>query len=89
MPERVALYLQDAHPIRDGMQYAQYAERRGFCLALIAGVDEFARKEWNHEPHAGETPDSTWRLIHKTSATSCSSYTRYLLPGTRAGRGTP
>src|SRR5687767_12695418 len=30
MPQRVALYLQDAHPIRDGMQYAQYAEQRGF-----------------------------------------------------------
>jgi 5,10-methylenetetrahydromethanopterin reductase len=30
MAERAALYLQDAHPIRDGMQYAQYAERRGF-----------------------------------------------------------
>jgi 5,10-methylenetetrahydromethanopterin reductase len=28
--ERVALYLQDAHPIRDGMAYAQYAEERGF-----------------------------------------------------------
>jgi 5,10-methylenetetrahydromethanopterin reductase len=28
--QRVALYLQDAHPIRDGMQYAQYAEKRGF-----------------------------------------------------------
>ncbi len=27
---RVALYLQDAHPIRDGMSYAQYAEQRGF-----------------------------------------------------------
>ncbi len=27
---RVALYLQDAHPIRDGMAYAQYAEKRGF-----------------------------------------------------------
>jgi 5,10-methylenetetrahydromethanopterin reductase len=27
---RVALYLQDAHPIRDGMEYAQYAEARGF-----------------------------------------------------------
>src|SRR5512142_1980125 len=30
MPERVALYLQDAHPIRDGMQYVRYAEERGF-----------------------------------------------------------
>ncbi|HIC88045.1 MAG TPA: LLM class flavin-dependent oxidoreductase [Anaerolineae bacterium] len=28
--QRVALYLQDKHPIRDGMAYAQYAERRGF-----------------------------------------------------------
>jgi 5,10-methylenetetrahydromethanopterin reductase len=26
----VALYLQDAHPIRDGMAYAQYAEAKGF-----------------------------------------------------------
>lgn len=28
--ERVALYLQDKHSIRDGMAYAQYAEQRGF-----------------------------------------------------------
>ncbi len=28
--ERVALYLQDAHPIRLGMELAQYAEARGF-----------------------------------------------------------
>ena len=28
--ERVALYLQDAHPLREGMRYAQYAEKRGF-----------------------------------------------------------
>jgi len=27
---RVALYLQDAHPIRDGMRYAQMAEANGF-----------------------------------------------------------
>jgi 5,10-methylenetetrahydromethanopterin reductase len=27
---RVALYLQDAHPIRDGMRYAQLAEANGF-----------------------------------------------------------
>jgi 5,10-methylenetetrahydromethanopterin reductase len=27
---RVALYLQDKHPIRDGMQYAEHAEQRGF-----------------------------------------------------------
>ena len=27
---RVALYLQDKHPVRDGMDYARYAEERGF-----------------------------------------------------------
>jgi 5,10-methylenetetrahydromethanopterin reductase len=27
---RVALYLQDKHPIRDGMRYVRYAEQRGF-----------------------------------------------------------
>ncbi len=30
MTERVALYLQDAHPIRQGMEYVKYAESRGF-----------------------------------------------------------
>jgi len=30
MSERVALYLQDAHPIRDGMEYVKYAESHGF-----------------------------------------------------------
>lgn len=28
--QRVALYLQDAHELRDGMKYAQYAEKKGF-----------------------------------------------------------
>jgi 5,10-methylenetetrahydromethanopterin reductase len=28
--ERVAMYLQDKHEIREGMEYAQYAEQRGF-----------------------------------------------------------
>ena len=30
MAERVALYLQDAHELRDGIKYAQYAESKGF-----------------------------------------------------------
>src|SRR5512134_792416 len=30
MATRAALYLQDAHPIREGMEIAQYAEARGF-----------------------------------------------------------
>lgn len=28
--ERVSLYLQDAHDLRDGLDYARYAEQRGF-----------------------------------------------------------
>jgi 5,10-methylenetetrahydromethanopterin reductase len=30
MAERVALYLQDAHDLRDGLDYVRYAETRGF-----------------------------------------------------------
>jgi 5,10-methylenetetrahydromethanopterin reductase len=30
MTERVALYLQDAHDLRDGLNYVRYAEQRGF-----------------------------------------------------------
>ncbi|MHC1784785.1 MAG: LLM class flavin-dependent oxidoreductase [Anaerolineaceae bacterium] len=30
MSERVALYLQDAHDLRDGLDYVRYAESRGF-----------------------------------------------------------
>ena len=30
MTERVALYLQDAHNLRDGLDYVKYAEARGF-----------------------------------------------------------
>ena len=30
MKERVALYLQDAHQLRDGLEYVRYAEDKGF-----------------------------------------------------------
>ncbi len=30
MPDRVALYLQDAHPLQDAIRYVQYAEAHGF-----------------------------------------------------------
>ncbi|MFL7892007.1 MAG: LLM class flavin-dependent oxidoreductase [Anaerolineales bacterium] len=30
MANRVALYLQDAHELRDGLEYARYAEEKGF-----------------------------------------------------------
>src|SRR5512137_3076578 len=30
MTQRMALYLQDSHDLRDGMEYAKYAEEKGF-----------------------------------------------------------
>ena len=30
MTERVALYLQDSHDLRDGLDYVRYAEEKGF-----------------------------------------------------------
>ena len=30
MFQRVALYLQDAHDLRDGLDYVRYAEEKGF-----------------------------------------------------------
>jgi len=30
MKQRIALYLQDAHDLRDGLEYVQYAEKKGF-----------------------------------------------------------
>ena len=30
MADRVAMYLQDAHPLQDAISYVQYAEKRGF-----------------------------------------------------------
>jgi hypothetical protein len=44
MSERVALYLQDAHDLRDGFEYVQYAEKRGFawCGMLLF--------QWQHMP---------------------------------------
>ena len=30
MNERVALYLQDSHDLRDGLEYSRYAETKGF-----------------------------------------------------------
>ncbi len=30
MKQRMALYLQDAHDLRDGLDYVRYAEEKGF-----------------------------------------------------------
>ena len=51
MTDRVALYLQDAHPIREGMEHARYAEARGLA-------DEAAlRLPYGFEP-------SRFRILH-------------------------
>lgn len=36
MSQPVAIYLQDAHPIREGMEFARYAEAKGFCAVWQA-----------------------------------------------------
>ena len=36
MTQPVAIYLQDAHPIREGMEFAQYAEAKGFSAVWQA-----------------------------------------------------
>jgi 5,10-methylenetetrahydromethanopterin reductase len=35
-PQPVAIYLQDAHPIRDGMEFSRYAEEKGFAAVWQA-----------------------------------------------------
>lgn len=47
MSERVALYLQDAHDLREGLDFVQYAEDRGF------------RSVWQAESRFGERRNCT------------------------------
>ena len=35
--DRVALYLQDAHSLADGIKYAQYAEKKCLILKKMCG----------------------------------------------------
>jgi len=41
--QRVALYLQDAHDLRDGLDYVRYAEQRGFAFLLALSQGFFMR----------------------------------------------
>ena len=43
MDTPVALYLQDAHPIREGMEIAKYAEAKGFARGVAGGEPPRAR----------------------------------------------
>ena len=37
--DRVAIYLQDAHDLRDGLDYVRYAEEKGFDAKTITQAD--------------------------------------------------
>ena len=44
MADRVALYLQDAHSIQDGIKFVQYAESRNFEAVWQAETSDDLRK---------------------------------------------
>jgi len=50
MKQRMALYLQDAHDLRDGLEYAQYAEKRGLKLFGRPKADWFAMQSFPWQP---------------------------------------
>ncbi len=43
MAQRVALYLQDSHDLRDGLDYVRYAEEKGFEAVWQAESETRAR----------------------------------------------
>ena len=49
---RMAIYLQDAHPIREGMAFAQYAESKGFEAV------------WQAESRLVREATVPWRRLH-------------------------
>ena len=58
--KRVALYLQDAHPIRDAMEYAAYAEEKGFeAVPVILAAEDpdlmVGLTHMGYEPYGDET----------------------------------
>ena len=60
MSERIALYLQDKHDIREGMEYVKYAEERGFEAAsyvevALAVVRAGTRARRSHPPTSPAT----------------------------------
>jgi len=52
---RAALYLQDMHPVRQGMEYARYAEERGFEAVWQAESGSCARPPSRWPPNAAVT----------------------------------
>ena len=53
---RAAIYLQDAHPLREGMAFAQYAEAKGF-EAVWQAESRLVREAT--VPMAARTPSSS------------------------------
>ena len=58
--ERVALYLQDSHDLRDGLDYVRYAEECGF-EAVWQAESRLVRDAI--VPMAAYAAVTTWRLI--------------------------
>ena len=43
MSNRVSLYLQDAHDLREGLDYVRYAEQKGFEAGAVIRMMSFSR----------------------------------------------
>ena len=48
--ERVALYLQDSHDLRDGLDYVRYAEKAGFEAVWQAELASCAMRSSRWRP---------------------------------------
>ena len=63
---RVALYLQDKHPIREGMAHARYAEEKGFRGGLAGGKPPGAGCDCaDGRLRSGHRANSDWLRRHQ------------------------
>ena len=82
--DRVALYLKDAHDLREGMKLAQYAEEKGFEAVwqaesrlvrdAIVPMAAFAATTKRIKVASGVT--NNWLVTRSVVVTSFSSVTR-------------
>ena len=91
--ERVALYLQDAHPIREGIELVRYAESKGFDavwqadsrLVRDAVVPMAAMKELRIDPARLNVHGGAVALGHPLGATGARMVTTLLYALKRMG----
>ena len=73
---RMALYLQDSHDLRDGLDYVRYAEKRGFEAVWQAESRLAERTTWS------SGPGITFPWVKRDSQRSHGSRTAVLIwPG--------